>query len=460
MQALSDRLADHDFLAYAASSTRGRVNTAHASHSARTKYDASYPFSIEKRDGSVSKLSIQLANSTPHQILGRMADSINFAPPPPPPEPVLDHSMPFKRQGMYDETAKQNVNMQDDVGQFIWSYGIHNQHHKSPNSTDRNLVQFLKKVDFDHIKQRKFDRINATAAALVARRAFQFSAVDGTGLGWSSASLAILLSRLTSLHEEHESKLIKSFYPFRLVFSGDEFHRKIDLYGGIIRLNPAATSLQWLETLIRVNTDSIMILKHNQKELKQKISTLEKVLGIRAVKGHTCDPEDYHRALSQLTQDMQGLDNICGDGKSLLAVSNKANLVIESRDECRRGKVRKDGSFEVGVGMDISKIRKLLSDYANRSYEYIQLESDKQQRYQELSQNVAYDIGIEKVKRFSSIVTSEQMIGCLTMMLNKEESEKEALRGYLAGQSIGVAARGTLCHLGDDGSIVIPTNCS
>jgi hypothetical protein len=57
-------------------------------------------------------------------------------------------------------------------------------------------------------------------------------------------------------------------------------------------------------------------------------------------------------------------------------------------------------------------------------------------------------------------VPSDDVSECLSRLLDKDEAERRALRGYLAGQSIGIAGRGHLCHLGDDGSIVIPTNCS
>ena len=69
-----------------------------------------------------------------------------------------------------------------------------------------------------------------------------------------------------------------------------------------------------------------------------------------------------------------------------------------------------------------------------------------------------YEFGVQGVKKVSSMVTSDQMSECLLTLLN--HPEKEVLRGHFAGQSIGVAGRGQLCHLGDDGSIVIPSNCS
>jgi len=71
-----------------------------------------------------------------------------------------------------------------------------------------------------------------------------------------------------------------------------------------------------------------------------------------------------------------------------------------------------------------------------------------------------YAFGIQKVTKVSSIVTSEQMSDCLLTLLNKDDAEKEALHGHLAGQAVGIAGNGHLCHLGDDGSIIIPADCS
>ena len=213
----------------------------------------------------MTKQSLQLDKS-PHQILVQMAASINFPSPPPPPHAAT----PTSEQHTSIQHQHHSEGPRNDVDEFIWAYGggrnLHHwqQHHRSPSSMDRDVLHFLQNnLDIDHIKQRKLERLNANAAALVARRAFQFLAIDGTGLKWSSASLAICLSRLTSLHEEHQSKLRKSFYPFRIILSSDEFLRKIDVYGGTIRLNPAATSLQWLGTLSLVDDATIHLLKKN-----------------------------------------------------------------------------------------------------------------------------------------------------------------------------------------------------
>ena len=390
----------------------------------------------------MTKQSLQLDKS-PHQILVQMAASINFPSPPPPPHAAT----PTSEQHTSIQHQHHSEGPRNDVDEFIWAYGggrnLHHwqQHHRSPSSMDRDVLHFLQNnLDIDHIKQRKLERLNANAAALVARRAFQFLAIDGTGLKWSSASLAICLSRLTSLHEEHQSKLRKSFYPFRIILSSDEFLRKIDVYGGTIRLNPAATSLQWLGTLSLVDDATIHLLKKNQSELNKNLTIVEQTLGLRAVKGYTCNPEDYYRCVKSLAWEV--CQNVFpGEGKSLLAVS-RSRLVVESDQVCRRAKLRKDGTFEVGASMDLHMIAKLLSEYSVKSNELIHIEAEKRARCLEMADRFMYEFGVQRVDRVSSNLASDQMAECLSMLLNKDEAEKEVLHGYLAGQSVGIAGRG------------------
>lgn len=421
-----------------------------------SSYDT-YPFWVEKKDGIIAKFAIDLNNTSPHQILERMAEAIDFASP-----PSSSSESPLSEKLLFPHrppTHRSNA-FKNEVDHFIWMNGWGTHTYKSPSSMNRDVLHFLKNMDFDQIKQRKLSRIDATASALVARRAFKFLAIDGTGLGWSSSSLAICLSRLTSLHEEHHSRLqINSFYPFRLLLSSDEFRRKVDLFAGTIRLNPASTALQWLDTLASVSDEDVSMVKIYQHDLMRNISEVENALGLRVVKGHTCDPEEYHRCIEQLGFESNGNSNN-GDGKALLSVSKQNVVVIESNLDCRQGKLRKDGSIAIGSGMNLNEIRTTIASLARRSNENISIEVENQKRYLASADQFMYVFGVEKVGKVSSMVTYEQMSECLSVLLNKDEALKSMLRGYLAGQSIGIAGDGHLCHLGDDGSIIIPANCS
>ena len=156
-------------------------------------------------------------------------------------------------------------------------------------------------------------------------------------------------------------------------------------------------------------------------------------------------------------------NNSSGDeDKSALTISNKkAKIIIESSQTCRRGRLRKhDGSFEVGSDMNCMQILSVIGKFASTSNRITEEQSKHQERCKELINRVMYTYGVEKIKQVSSTVTSEQMSQALSILLNKDEAEQRELRGYLAGKSIGIVGRGFLCHLGDDGSIHIPTNCS
>ncbi|KAL9189109.1 hypothetical protein ACHAXT_011599 [Thalassiosira profunda] len=373
VQALSDRMAERDFLAYTASTSEsGNIRQLPV---------------LNRDQWTLSSSTLQL-DKGPHHILEQMAKSINFASPPPPAE--------VRKQ------TKQSTVI-SGVDQILWGFRSDAHHGQplpaEPSSLNRNVLHFLQNVDFDEIKQRKLDRIHATAAALVARRAYKLLAVDGTGLGWSSASLAVCLSRLTDVHEEHKSKLCKSFYPFRLVLGSDV---KVDKFGGNIHINPTRTNIQWLGTLMTVTDGDIRALKQNKKELEENLVKIAGAFGLRCVKGFSCEPEDYHRCIRQLALDCHRTNDE-GDETSLAALS-RAKLVVESAQACRRPKLRKDGSLEISANMGMHTIRKLLAEYTTKANELVQKTSEQESRCQEIVSRAMYEFGVQKgkLKKISS----------------------------------------------------------
>jgi len=273
--------------------------------------------------------------------------------------------------------------------------------------------------------------------------------------------LAVCLSRLTALYDEHQSKLrTKSFYPLRLVLSNDEFSSKLDLYGGVIRLNPAATPLQWLNTLQTVTDERIRLLKENRESLKQNLSVVEKFLNVRVIKGYSCEHEEYHRFMERLVSVSLDYPSKTDETKTLAMSPNNASLVIESEQACRRCKLRKDGNVEAGAGTDVNDIRRALHSFAYRSNEYIRRETRDKVKCKQIQERVVYELGIQSVKKIGSLVSYDQMSACLMHLLTKDDDEKETLRSLLAGNTLAVTGQGQPCHIGDDGSIVIPWNCS
>jgi len=463
VQALSDRMAESDFLALTASTSL------HRSESPLKPYQ-SHQFLVELKNGEFQKNSIQL-NSSPHNILESMASSIDFTPPPP---PVAETAESLQRNNYHGTGSFQRaVDSNDvfgnasrnDVDHLIWTagWGAHALNRRQrQQKLDRNLLHFLRNMNPNEIKERKLNRIGASAAALVARRAFQFSAVDGTGLGWSSESLKICLDRLTSLYDEHKSKFrTDNFYPFRLVLSSDEFNLKIDLYGGVIMLNPAATSLQWLDTLASVTDDSKRVLKHNRQILERNLATVEDALGVKVKKGYSCGSREYHHCMERLANEQSAVDSERSD-ESSLSVALNATVVIETEQACRRGKLRNDGNFEVGAGMGLHQIRTVFNRYANRSSELILEQKKERDESEAFADRATYEFGLQRVYKVSTapMVSYEEMSQALVHLLNKDEAEKSAIRNLLVGQTVGITGRGQTCHVADDGSVVVPYNFS
>jgi len=150
VQSLSDRMEDHDFITFSSSSKLAPISSRQQSMT----YDDSYPFIIEKKDGTISEHTLQLGKS-PYQIIEQLANAINFQSPP----PSLKISKPFDDE--HKSTYKSQSNQNDDIE--TWMQGLGNYRYKSPSSLNRNALHFLQHVDFNDIKQRKLDRINATA---------------------------------------------------------------------------------------------------------------------------------------------------------------------------------------------------------------------------------------------------------------------------------------------------------
>jgi hypothetical protein len=287
---MSERMASSDFLAYTCDEGIDSKPSLYKSSHGTFKYV------LEGKDGSILQHSIPL-NESVESVLKNMVAALKStgtsSMPPPPPAP--DPKSSFGRQQQHEilwaphDSRSGGVNHQYDVNSRI----------------GRDLMAFLKTMDVGIIEKRRTSRMDVTAAALVARRAFSFLSIDGTGLGWSSHSFAMLLRSLVALHEEHGSKFhVKSFYPLQLVWSSEEFQDSIDLYGGIVYLNPASTPIQWLEgTFLKITQDTLNAFAENQEKLNQnRIRAQGAFGGVKFQKGHSCSHQDYHLFLNRLAE--------------------------------------------------------------------------------------------------------------------------------------------------------------
>jgi hypothetical protein len=73
---------------------------------------------------------------------------------------------------------------------------------------------------------------------------------------------------------------------------------------------------------------------------------------------------------------------------------------------------------------------------------------------------MVYEYGVQSIQKVGTLVSYDQMSDCLLHLLTREDDEKEELRRFITGQTLGITGRGQPCHLGDDGSIVVPWNVS
>ncbi len=341
------------------------------------------------------------------------------------------------------------------------SFGRINHSYDVNTNRGRNLFNFIESLDFNEIEQRKANRIDATAAALVARQAYKFQSIDGTHLGWSSSSLAKTLRMLTKVFDEHSDKFnVESFYPLQLYFSNDEFHSKLDLYSGTIMLNPGSTQEQWLETLMAVTNKDLDILQTHRKEQKSYLSQGQNYLNANIRKGFSCSSKEYYDFLERLAceESSRNLQSVVLQPTSWELALGRLNIVVETSQACRRPVTTNIGDIRISSLISpcdiLSSIHKLKSDALRKSL----FEKEQRNRTKELVSMMKFQFGLAKVfKSRLMTVTSDQYLNALTKILQSGH-ELEAMKNNLAGTSIGITHAGSFCHLGDDGSLMIPWN--
>lgn len=304
-------------------------------------------------------------------------------------------------------------------------------------------------------------RTDAQAAAMEVRRVFQFEAVDATPLGWSSESVAMLLMQLLSLHEEHSDKLhTESYYPVRLVLTSDDFENALDLYGGVLRLNPALTKLQWLNKLQLVTPEKLDGIKSNRTAQQEMLGSVQSAMGVRMRKGFSCTNQEFFHFLERMSRVARSVkdasnNNDVGIEASALILEPVA-VTVDAPQACRKPIVTKDGSIRLGSGMTehevMHAIAKLSPDARKQAAE---CQKEREQCKTAIDQ-IQWELGLQRVYR-TATVDNNQFLDCLGRILQVSEAEqKQRLRVSFTGNSLGIASTGHFCHLADDGSVVIP----
>ena len=297
---------------------------------------------------------------------------------------------------------------------------------------------------------------------MAARQLYKFQSIDGTGLGWSSASLAKCLMSLTKLFDDHHHKFqVESFYPLRLVLTNDEFQQQLDLYGGVISLNPGSTTLQWLEVLMGITEESIHQLEHNRAALHEYQIHVQDAMNVKIRKGYSCTSREYFEFL-QCLSDQSWLEDLNGDAGEVSSSSattaiapERVQLVVESPQASRRATVTNHGEIRVSAGMTLDSIIASVTKLRAKAWHQRHEEDLRQSQCKELAALLQYNIG-SKVFKSRLNVSSEQYLNCLSALLALSQETKAKMKTCLAGNSLGITGRGRSCHVGDDGSILIP----
>lgn len=400
-------------------------------------------YHLEQKDGSLKKFTMDL-KSNAQDLLQGIADALKttgMSAIKAPPVPDFNTSEISTSRSILRST------MRHGTGDFRI-------HSSFDAKRGRDLMHFLSHLNADEAKSRKASRLDASSAALVVRQLYKFQAIDGTGLGWSSASLAKCLMSLTKLFDEHHHKLkVKSFYPLRLFLTNDEFQDQLDLFGGAISLNPGSTQIQWLEIMMTISDESIKQLELNRGILHDNQLHVQNALNVRIRKGFSCTSREYFDFLQDMST--QPILHEESNTSSSAIAPERVQIIVESAQASRRATVTNNGEIRVSSGMNFDSIMSSVRKLRGKAWHQRIEEDHKQSQSKDLAALLQYELG-SKVFKSRLHITSEQYLSCLNALLVLPEETKAEIKKYLAGNNLGITGMGRSCHLGDDGSILIP----
>jgi hypothetical protein len=451
VKALAGRMAQTDFNAWQQQQQHSNdfskgcsTNEEKQSHKNNS---SSFSYVLEKRNGSLVRASISLDTSV-DSILASMVAALKLTGIknlPKLPKTIDEGRFFFGGQQQSTPTQNNMVDRRYDV----------------MSQRGRDLDQFLRELDSTSIQERKASRTDAQAVAQAVRRLYQFQAVDATTLGWSSASVAVLLRQLLALKEEHAANFpVASFYPIRLVFSKDEFHSSLDTHGGLLRLSPASTPIQWLQKLQLVTGERLEEIRLYSNLMLEQTRILQKYLGIKFKKGYSCSNQDFYLFLEQLSERTigdRGDTSIFAKETSSSAVAiEPIVVVVEAAQMCRKAFATTQGTIRVGAGMDLVEVRHAIERHVHVARELSEKHDQDLKRCRVAIQQAQWQLGLQEVHR-TGVVSHDEFLDCMERLLDVSSTATE-LKNGLGGKSLRIAGAGHFCHLADDGSLVIPHN--
>ena len=466
VKALSERMEQSDFLAYQREGEAGFQKQGPTDFSFSPERENTFQYIIERRDGSALQASINLDQSV-GSILKSIVTTLEAS-------GIAKSALP-PQPARHSESDEHSSTILFAPNQQSQGNSVIDEQYNRVSNRGRDFFRFLDELNFEEIKRRKEERLEAQATALSVRRMFQFAAVDATSLGWSSASVAVLLRRMMDMHQEHHSRFhVSSFYPLRLVFSSDDFHDPLDIHGGLLRLNPACTTVQWIDTLRLIDPSTIEDIQLSSRRTLNMVHSLHAALGMKFRKGFSCSNDEYVEYLTHLCDNLPTLSTIRiadrGNDNCSIALP-PLSVVVETEQACRRQPhVTGNGHIRIGTGMrgslvDLVASIELIASQARQKVQEAQEEREQSRR---IVSQLQWTFGLNRVDRSGRSgggfpVSHSDFVGALTRMLTVDNghdathrNRQQYLQARLSGQSLSVVGSGQFCHLSDDGSMMVP----
>jgi len=485
VKALTDRFSQRDFAAW----QQQQQQFPYTSNNVVGEGSTTFPYVVERRDGSLLRTKLRL-DAPVERILRDIVDALRSSGNATssllriPASTDSNHRYSASESGYGDGGVNGSASSSSSSFRRPRQYphrgeGIDHRFDVRSN-LGRDLGKFLSSMwasdaaageDRDgEIRRRRMFRMDAQAAAMEVRKTFGFQMVDATSLGWSSSSVAVLLKRLLAFHEEHASKLqIASYYPAHLKITSDEFRETLDLYGGVLRISPSMTPLQWLDHFRTVTPEHLEIIKRNRATLHDMAKSVQGTMGVRLMKGHSCPSYEYFAFVKRLYETSSDDETSASrhsvastDDDGTLTVATTAvtiepiTMTVESPQACRRPIVTSDGTIRLGTGIAAYEVSRAVDRLGNDAREKASEHRREQELCKEAVERVQWQLGVQRVYRTNAgTVDNLQFLQSVSRILQASERQ-QILKAGLAGNSLGIASSGHFCHLADDGSIVIP----
>jgi hypothetical protein len=463
-------MIEEDFKDYTSNKSRKRnhydIGKNYHGQAPRSNHRSVVNYVLEKRDGSLLHRTLDL-NASVENILQNLATSLESSgaakmpAPPPQSEETQSDSIEFVKYDPRGNSGQMTIDRQYDVN----------------SNRGRDFQRFLSSITPTQIEERKAFRMDAIAATSVARRLFCFQSINGVRLGWSSEAFSGLLSSLIELHEEYNHTFgVRSFYPLRLVFSHDvdDMKHSLDVYGGILYLNPSSTQLEWLKSIKEVTEERLEEFSRNRRSLMERATLLQDGLGsesgnkcdIRVQKGFTCSSLEYFEFLERNGEPYRTTTSFSSKTKisdsneflpvpssSWLRATSYVRLVVESPVSCRRARVTKEGVIQVPSTITGPELISAITKMSVLAGERHDAEQQHRENCRKAVEEVQWELGLQKVSRSNGRVRYQDFLGALSRLLDQKP---RLVDGCLSGASLRVASSGQFCHLSDDGAIIIP----